>query len=98
VEEHVKLLKTVFDFPAIQALLQRPDFSFVYDSMHGVQGPYAKRVFCEVRGVRASLLARLLALAFGLAARLSIYACTTRPTHQPHDTTPQPNPTQPNPT
>lgn len=42
VEEHVKLLKTVFDFPAIQALLARKDFSFVYDSMHGVQGPYAK--------------------------------------------------------
>lgn len=41
-EEHVKLLKSVFDFPAIQALLARPDFSFVYDSMHGVQGPYAK--------------------------------------------------------
>ncbi len=47
-EEHVKLLQSVFDFAAIQALLQRPDFSFVYDSMHGVQGPYAHRVFCEV--------------------------------------------------
>lgn len=31
------LLKTVFDFAAIKALLARPDFSFVYDSMHGVQ-------------------------------------------------------------
>lgn len=36
-EDHVKLLKTVFDFAALRALFARPDFSFVYDSMHGVQ-------------------------------------------------------------
>lgn len=36
------LLKTIFDFDAIKALLAREDFTMVYDSMHGVQGPYAK--------------------------------------------------------
>lgn len=41
-EEHVGLLKTIFDFEAIKALLSREDFELVYDSMHGVQGPYAK--------------------------------------------------------
>lgn len=37
-EAHVSLLKTVFDFAAIRALVHRPDFSFKYDCMHGVQG------------------------------------------------------------
>lgn len=41
-EQHVELLKTIFDFAAIKALLAREDFSVLYDSMHGVQGPYAK--------------------------------------------------------
>jgi phosphoglucomutase len=44
-ETHVALLKTVFDFPAIARLFQRADFSFRYDCMHGVQGPYAYEVF-----------------------------------------------------
>ena len=44
-EEHIKLLKTAFDFSAIKALLDRPDFSMVYDTMHGVNGPYAKAAF-----------------------------------------------------
>lgn len=43
----VKLLKTIFDFDAIKALLDRPDFSMVYDSMHGVNGPYAKAIFVD---------------------------------------------------
>ena len=45
VEDHVALLKQVFDFGAIKALFARKDFSFVYDSMNGVQGPYAKAIF-----------------------------------------------------
>jgi len=49
-ENHVNLLKTVFDFSAIKALLDRPDFSMVYDSMHGVNGPYVKNVFVEELG------------------------------------------------
>jgi len=44
---HVALLKTIFDFPAIKALLDRDDFSIVYDSMHGVNGPSAKAVLVD---------------------------------------------------
>jgi phosphoglucomutase len=33
----------VFDFGAIRNLFARKDFSFCYDSMHGVQGPCAQR-------------------------------------------------------
>jgi len=49
-EPSVKLLKTIFDFDAIKALLDRPDFTMVYDSMHGVNGPYAKAVFIDEFG------------------------------------------------
>jgi len=44
VEDHLNLLKECFDFEQIKKLLARPDFSFVMDSMCGVQGPYAKRI------------------------------------------------------
>mmetsp|Transcript_29901 Transcript_29901/g.49335 ORF Transcript_29901/g.49335 Transcript_29901/m.49335 type:complete len:1057 (+) Transcript_29901:35-3205(+) len=50
VDNHVALLKTIFDFPAIKTLLDREDFSMIYDSMHGVNGPYAKKVFCGELG------------------------------------------------
>ena len=56
VYDHVSLLKKCFDFDAIKALLARPEFSFVYDSMHGVQGPYAQAVFVDELGAPSSSL------------------------------------------
>jgi phosphoglucomutase len=56
VEDHLGLLKQVFDFGAIQRLFARKDFSFCYDSMNGVQGPYAKRIFVQEFGAPASAL------------------------------------------
>jgi phosphoglucomutase len=50
VDDHVALLKTIFDFKAIKDLLDRPDFSMVYDSMHGVNGPTAKKVLVDELG------------------------------------------------
>ena len=41
VEDHIALLKKVFDFGAIKKLFERKDFSMLYDSMNGVQGPCA---------------------------------------------------------
>ena len=49
-DDHVNLLKTIFDFDKIRNLMQRPDFSFAYDCMHGVQGPYAHQVFVTELG------------------------------------------------
>ena len=40
----------VFDFAAIKQLFAREDFSMIYDSMNGVQGPYAHRVFVDCFG------------------------------------------------
>ena len=53
---HVDLLRTVFDLGAIKALLDRPDFSICFDAMHGVTGPYAQNLFCQVLGQDASCL------------------------------------------
>ncbi|CAE7193981.1 unnamed protein product [Symbiodinium necroappetens] len=50
VEDHLKLLKQCFDFASIKRLITRPDFTIVYDSMSGVQGPYAKRIIEEELG------------------------------------------------
>lgn len=55
-EHHLALLKTIFDFNAIHGLFQRPDFSFKYDCMHGVQGPYAYEVFVKELGASPEVL------------------------------------------
>mmetsp|Transcript_143103 Transcript_143103/g.259813 ORF Transcript_143103/g.259813 Transcript_143103/m.259813 type:complete len:591 (-) Transcript_143103:149-1921(-) len=44
VEDHLALLKKCFDFELIKKMIARDDFSMVYDSMSGVQGPYAKNI------------------------------------------------------
>lgn len=56
VEDHLGLLKQVFDFGSIKQLFARKDFTFCYDSMNGVQGPYAKRIFVQEFGAPASAL------------------------------------------
>lgn len=48
VEDYLKLLRTIFDFDSLKALLRKPDFTFTFDGMHGVSGPYARRIFVEV--------------------------------------------------
>ena len=48
---YIDLLKSIFDFPAIKTLLSRDDFTMVYDCMHGVNGPYAREIFCEEFGL-----------------------------------------------
>ncbi|CAM9527444.1 unnamed protein product, partial [Discosporangium mesarthrocarpum] len=58
VEVYATLLKSLFDFPRLRALLQRPDFSFLFDAMHGVAGPYASRVFVEELGAPETSLLR----------------------------------------
>lgn len=51
ISDYVQLMKEIFDFAAIQSFIQnRRDFKFLFDSMHAVTGPYAKRIFVEELG------------------------------------------------
>jgi len=44
VEDHSSLLKKCFDFEKMKKMVATPGFSMVYDSMSGVNGPYAKGI------------------------------------------------------
>ena len=41
-------MNEIFDFDSIRELCSRSDFSMTFDAMHGVAGPYAKRIFGEI--------------------------------------------------
>lgn len=47
VDDYLKLLKTIFDFDSLKKLFERPDFTFLSDSLNGVTGPYCKRIFVD---------------------------------------------------
>jgi phosphoglucomutase len=51
---YVTLMKSIFDFPALTAFVARDDFSLMYDSMHGVAGPFANEIFVKELGLPAS--------------------------------------------
>jgi len=50
VEDHLNLLRKCFSFKDIRGLLRNKDFSFCYDSMCGVQGPYARKILEKTLG------------------------------------------------
>ncbi|EEA08500.1 phosphoglucomutase-1 protein, putative [Cryptosporidium muris RN66] len=56
IEDWLRLQKQIFDFKKISQLLKRKDFRMVYDSMHGVAGPYAHRLFVEEFGLPSQTL------------------------------------------
>jgi phosphoglucomutase len=48
--EYVSVLKSCFDFDAMREFAKRPDFSILFDGMHGAGGPFAQRVLVEELG------------------------------------------------
>lgn len=57
-DEYITLMKKLFDFDMLKAFLARSDFKILFDGMHGIAGPYAKRVFIDNLGVSADQLMR----------------------------------------
>jgi phosphoglucomutase len=55
--DYVELMKEIFDFAAIkQFLSNNPSFTFLFDAMHAVTGPYAKQLFVNELGFSSSSL------------------------------------------
>ncbi|RKO84758.1 hypothetical protein BDK51DRAFT_22806 [Blyttiomyces helicus] len=54
VDAYVELVKGIYDFDYLKAFFKkRPDFTVRFDSMHGVTGPYNKRILVEELGLPA---------------------------------------------
>lgn len=53
VVDYTELMATIFDFPAIQALLTSGNFSMRFDAMHAVTGPYAIEILEKRLGAPA---------------------------------------------
>jgi phosphoglucomutase len=49
VHDYANLMQSLFDFPAIKALLQS-GFTMKFDAMHAVTGPYAREIFVNRLG------------------------------------------------
>ncbi|KAG5841272.1 phosphoglucomutase-like protein 5 [Anguilla anguilla] len=55
VEVYLNLLRGIFDFGAIKGLLTGPDqLKIRIDAMHGVMGPYVRRILCDELGAPAN--------------------------------------------
>ncbi|KAF8419667.1 phosphoglucomutase [Tirmania nivea] len=55
VADYVDMLKDIFDFDLIKSFLQcNPNFKVLFDALHGVTGPYGKRIFVEELGLPPS--------------------------------------------
>jgi phosphoglucomutase len=53
--DYVELMKEIFDFGGIkQFLSSNPSFTFLFDAMHAVTGPYAKQLFVTELGFPTS--------------------------------------------
>lgn len=55
VTDYAELMETLFDFPAIKAMIAS-GFTFCFDAMHAITGPYAREIFVDRLGAPESSL------------------------------------------
>lgn len=53
VDDYLQLMQEIFNFGELRQLLGSGKMAIRIDSMHGVTGPYAKRIFCQELGAPA---------------------------------------------
>ena len=61
--EYVEVLKGSFDFDAIREFAKNPEFSILFDGMHGAGGPFARRILVEGLGFPEVIIIETLACA-----------------------------------
>ncbi len=49
--DYINLMESIFDFDSIKSLFAS-NFSFIFDAMNGVTGPYARKIFEEKLGAK----------------------------------------------
>lgn len=54
VADYAELMRSLFDFDAMRALIAGPSFNLCFDAMHAVTGPYAKEILVNQLGASAS--------------------------------------------
>ena len=50
-KRYVEEMQKLFDFDLIKTLFKRNDFTFVFDALNGISGPYAIEIFNKIFGV-----------------------------------------------
>lgn len=50
-KEYIDVLKSCFDFNGLRTFCQRPDFTMLFDGMHGAGGPFAERILVQELGL-----------------------------------------------
>ena len=55
IEDYVNLLQKIFDFDSIKKMFKN-GFKFSFNAMHGITGPYALKIFCDILKVDKKLM------------------------------------------
>ena len=50
VSDYVELMQSLFDFPLLKQSLSSGYITMLFDAMHAITGPYAKRIFVDILG------------------------------------------------
>jgi len=50
IEDYLNLIEKIFNFSDVKTLLKIPHFKSLFDSLYGVTGPYAVKIFAETLG------------------------------------------------
>ncbi len=50
VDDYAELMQSIFDFPLLKESISSGYITLLFDAMHAITGPYAKRIFVDILG------------------------------------------------